>query len=272
MGFSISTERLPSFRNFERASEYERSVKPIRGKTIKPLRNDRRGHHMQILRYNEGTDQEAIACRLYHTDCVTFRKDGTVHLSDGGYTTQSTAKFINRVYYGGRVVQKDNHMMFMHGGGVCAIPRAGLIIGKEGQLTNVQPFKVHKVNKAAMKAVRAQYKPFMQYARNMLKLHGPEFTFEEWRTTYQYTIREPITLPEGDDMEQWAASLERLFLAAIRSTYSYAARKTTYIAQEASLKNVMKDAMLRQHRNTVFEEVTLPLGEYKKDTYAKYFK
>ena len=117
MGYAISTNHLPYFRNYEQASQRERSTTPIRGKTLKPLGSNRRAQHMQILRLNEGTELEAIACRLYNTDCVTFFKDGRIRLHHGGYITQSTAKFIDRVVYGGRVTQKGGCLLFSHGGG-----------------------------------------------------------------------------------------------------------------------------------------------------------
>ena len=60
MGYSVNTNHLPYFRNFEQASQREKSTTPIRGKTIKPL-GKRRAQHMQILRLNEGTELEAIA-------------------------------------------------------------------------------------------------------------------------------------------------------------------------------------------------------------------
>jgi len=271
MGFSISTNHLPRFRDFEHASRYERRVKPIRGKTIKPL-GKRSAQHMQITRLNENTEQEAIACILYGTNCVTFYKDGRVLLNHGGYITQSTTKFIDCVYYAGRVEPKGGRLLFTHGGGTYAIPKEGLVIGKEGQLENVEPFKVHRVNRAAMKEVRARCRPFMDYCLRMAKL------IDDWEPISKAPAYGPAEIPEGEDIEQWESSLREFLRGSVHREYLYernngtTAYKVKYGYSPALMNKHLHYAMCRQYRSTVFDEVTLPLGEYKRDAYARYFK
>lgn len=268
MGFSINANHLPYFRDYEQASQRERSTVPIRGKTLKPL-GKRSAQHMQILRLNEGTDQEAVACRLYGTDCVTYYKDGRIRLLHGNYITQSTAKFIDRVLW--RVVQKGGYLLFSHGGGTYRIPATGLWIGKDGQLENVEPFKVHTVNRQGKKQVRARYAPFIQYITDMIKLMDMHMTREEYYAAGVSPIK--LHLPENDELETWAALLPAWRAGATSITWDGSQQgRYEYRVQLPSLKRNLEHAMALKHRDEMFNEITLPLGEYKKDTYKRYFQ
>ena len=269
MGYAINTNHLPCIRDYEQASQRERSTTPIRGKTIKPL-GERRAQHMQILRLNEGTELEAIACRLYNTDCVTYYKDGRIHLQHGGYITPSTTKFIDRVLYGGRVEQRDNCLLFSHGGGAYRIPKEGLWIGKDGQLSNVEPFKVHTVNRQGKKQVRARYAPFIKYITSMIKLMDTHMTREEYYAASGSPIK--LHLPENDELETWAALLPAWRVGAALITWDSSQQGYTYVIHLPQLKRNFAYAMALKHRDEIFNETVLPLGKYKNDPYKKFFK
>ena len=94
---------MPQLRSYEQALEHYESIKPIRGSNnVRPIcatTNGRRKKHMQIIKRDD-----AIACRLYDTDVLTFYKDGTVEYYSGGYVSNTTHAFassiFNHVYFG----------------------------------------------------------------------------------------------------------------------------------------------------------------------------
>lgn len=267
MSFSISTTHLPCLRNFTQASQWEQAVTPIRGSTLKPL-GKRTAKHMQILRHNAGADYESIACRLYNTDCVTYYKDGRIQLYHAGYTTQSTAKFIDRICPYGRVFLKDGYMMFQHGGGLYAIPREGLMIGAGTTIENPLPFKVHTIDRVAAKRVRAKHKEFKEYAINMCKLSGG---IAGDKTGQDHNL--PLCSPDTDEgMQTWANAAPGLMRYAATPRYDYPNRKYTYTTTPQALARAIENVMLKMYRDEVFVEETLPLGEYRKDAYKKYFR
>ena len=276
MSYSINTTHLPRLRNFAQASQWEQGVTPIRGSTLKPL-GKRTAKHMQILRHNAGADDESIACRLYNTDCVTYYKDGRIQLYHAGYTTQSTAKFIARICPYGRVVLKDGHMLFQHGwcgvhgrGGVYAIPREGLMIGAGTTIENPLPFKVHTIDRVAIKRVRAKHKEFKEYAINMCKLSGGVLGAGG---RLGGNGRIPLCSPDTDEgMQEWAHMAGEFMRDAATHRYDYPNRKYTYTTTPQALARAIENVMLKMYRDEVFVEETLPLGEYRKDAYKKYFR
>ena len=269
MAFAINTEHLPCLRNFTQASEWEQRVIPIRGKTIKPL-GKRTAQHMRILRHNEGGDAEVVACRLYNTDCVTYYKDGRIQLYHAGYTTQSTASFINKICPYGRVFLKDGHMMFQHGGGMYAIPREGLMIGQGTTLLNPLPFKVHTIDRVAVKRVRAKHKQFKEYVINMCKLSGGVF---DTASRLGGNGRLPLGNPDTDEgMQEWAHMAGEFMRDAATQAYDYINRTWTHTTKPQAVARCIDNVMLKMYRDEVFVETTLPLGEYRKDAYKKYFR
>ena len=269
MGFSINPHHLPMLRDYNKADAWEKAIKPIRGKTIKPL-GDRRMQHMEILRYGEGTPEERIACRLYGTDCVTFYKDGRIFLSHGNYATQSTMRFIDKVFPYGRVSVRDNHVQLHMGGGVYRIPSEGLWVGPGTTIQNIVPFSVHTLNRAAAKAVRGKYAAFKQYAVQMCKLLNGESGVPIW-SRYHHTAELP-DLSMGEDLEAWYPLSMQLLHASGENVYDSAQvrhiRKTTPVR----IARTLDFSILRAHRDEVFEVTTLPDGQYKKDSNAKYFR
>lgn len=269
MGFSINPHHLPTLRNYERADAWEKAVKPIRGKTIKPL-GDRRHQQMQILRHGEGTPEERIACRLYGTDCVTFYKDGRIFLYHGNYVTQSTMRFIDKVFPYGRVSVRDTHVQLHMGGGVYRIPSEGLWVGPGTTIQNIVPFSVHTLNRAAAKAVRGKYAAFKQYAVQMCKLLNGDAGELSW-SRYHPTAKLP-DLSTGEDLEAWYPLAMQLLHASGENDYNQLLKRYIRKTTPVRIARTLDFSILRAHRDEVFEVTTLPDGQYKKDSNAKYFR
>ena len=88
---------MPVLRSYEHALEHYESIKPIRGSTnLRPIcatTNGRRKKHMQIIKRDD-----AIACRLYDTDVLTFHKNGVVDYYSGGYISNTTHAFASSIF------------------------------------------------------------------------------------------------------------------------------------------------------------------------------
>ena len=88
---------MPAVRSYEHALEHYESIKPIRGSTnLRPIcatTNGRRKKHMQIIKRDD-----AIACRLYDTDVLTFHKNGVVDYYSGGYISNTTHAFASSIF------------------------------------------------------------------------------------------------------------------------------------------------------------------------------
>jgi hypothetical protein len=168
------------------------------------------------------------------------------------------------------VFLKDGHMMFQHGGGMYAIPREGLMIGAGTTIENPRPFKVHTIDRVAIKRVRAEHKQFKEYAVNMCKLSGGVFDTASRRGgNGRLPLSNPCTY-EG--MQEWAHMVREFMCDAATHRYDYVNRKYTYTTAPQALARTIENAMLKMYRDEVFIEETLPLGEYRKDTYKKYFR
>ena len=88
---------MPQLRSYEQALKHYESIKPIRGSdNLRPIcktKNGRRKKHMQIIKRDD-----AIACRLYNTDVLTFHKNGVVEYYSGGYISNSTHAFASSIF------------------------------------------------------------------------------------------------------------------------------------------------------------------------------
>ena len=93
---------LPQLHSYETALGHYTQIKPIRGSNnVRPIcrtKNGRRKKHMQIIKRDD-----AIACRLYDTDVLTFYKNGVVDYYSGGYISNTTHAFAGSIF---------NHVLF----------------------------------------------------------------------------------------------------------------------------------------------------------------
>ena len=96
---------IPVLRSYEKALEHYESIKPIRGSNnVRPIcktKNGRRKKHMQIIKRDD-----AIACRLYDTDVLTFHKgitweSGLIEYYSGGYISNTTHAFASSILFDG---------------------------------------------------------------------------------------------------------------------------------------------------------------------------
>lgn len=95
MAFGIDTHDLHTIHTYEWALLRWRIVAPWRNKKgehdERPLSTNRRAKHKTIRKLNDGS----IACRLYDTDLVIYRPDGSIQINP--YDTRSSRLFVSAI-------------------------------------------------------------------------------------------------------------------------------------------------------------------------------
>jgi hypothetical protein len=281
MGFGINGNDLPFIRNYGRAKEKYDSIVPIRGSNnVRPL-GDRRKQHQRIeVAKRNGAGAAGLACVLYSTACVTYYEDGTIHLAHGGYISQSTCTFINRVasVSGVRMDKQRGCLVVRIAGGEYKCGKDGLWLKYDETATvyvpvDPEPFKVTLVNRVAMREVKKQYAAFMQYAVGLGKLtqwDRPEVEGHRWIDS-----EDLLNCMRGEDIDQWAWAYPRLLLAAgsYRQKWTPGSGWTTSWLCDKKRLDAHLTHMVKQVRaKEVLVREALPLGEHKKDANYKYHR
>jgi hypothetical protein len=282
MGFGIDGRDLPLLRSYARAKEKYDSIVPIRGSNnVRPL-GDRRKQHQRIeVAKRNGAGAAGLACVLYSTACVTYYEDGTIHLAHGGYISQSTCTFINRVALvsGVRVDKQRDCLVVRVAGGEYKCGNDGLWLKYDETATvyvpvDPEPFKVTLVNRVAMREVKKHYAAFMQYAVGLGKLtqwDRPEVEGHRW-----IDEGDLLNCMRGEDIDQWAWAYPRLLLSAgsYRQSFDYQARQWEHkwLCDKKRLDAQLTHMVKKAHASEVLVRETLPLGEHKKDANYKYHR
>lgn len=185
--FVIKTDSVPRIFNYSDAKRLYESVKPIRGKEhIRPI-GKRSKQNMRIdKRVVDGVEvYEAV---LYHTACVRWYPDGRVLVDDGGWATQSTAKFIARVLGGVSACKVYDFVCVCVGASMWyAIPKGGLMLEKvNDQYQPINPPKMytHRYNREGTKRIRTLAKPVLEYFKVMRAVMGEDAP-TNWREERQ---------------------------------------------------------------------------------------
>lgn len=285
MGFHIETDSIPYLGSYKHAKIHHDNIKPIRGRTLRPI-GDRRKQHMYI----EETQHEGvngIACVLYRTKVVTYFEDGRIRLDSGGYCTQSTVKFMQRLLPSGYVTtgQRGHHLRWHVNGLVYKIagnydnelwlrrPTADEPPQVAPIPINPLPFIVHSVDRKAMKEVKAKYAPFIKYAVGMGRL--TEWARPEdvprlgWNG--EQTLMQHMTSGELDD---FVPAFKLAVTACGRYGGKWDSATGTYhrewVCHEAAFRKYMREFIKRTHHTEVFVKEALPIGRFKLDSNIKY--
>lgn len=273
MSFGIDGRDLPLLRSYARAKQAYDSITPIRGTTTRPL-GDRRKHHQRIREAPRNAAGAAgVACVLYHTACVTYYEDGTIHLQHGGYISQSTCTFIERIAPVSevRMDKKRDCLVVRIAGGEYQCGSDGLWLRYNPESTSYVPvdpvpFKITLVNRAAMREVKKQYAAFMQYAVGIAKLTQWEKPEGEG---VPVNAAELLEYMASDDMDQWAMAYRKLMWEAgsNQQNFNYQARHWEYkwVCDKKRLDARLTHMVKKAHASEVLVSEALPLGEHKKD-------
>jgi len=254
------------------AVRWESEVTPIRGRKVecKPLGARNKSH--ANIRKEEGTND--IVVKLYNTDIVRYKPDGTIIINQGGYSSQTTRKYLNAIvpmWFG-----SHQGMTFAYrgvdGGGYHILHSSGdnefrwvksnnvsSALYPQYHFVNPKPCVIHTKNRAKSKRVRAQYAPFINYVRRIRKLMGGDIV------TNMRDAAIPYLSP--DDMLSLALTKDP---ENHNTVMSYLARWHGWGAKPDVLNN-FETMMFRAHRDEMLDAHILPRGEIKHDKFKGLF-
>lgn len=210
--FAIKTDSVPRIYSYAEAKRLYDSVTPIRGNEhIRPI-GARGKQHMRIDKC-EVDGAEVYEAVLYQTPCVRWYPDGRVLVDDGGWATQSTAAFIDRVLGGANACLAYNNLCVCVGASMWyAIPKGGLIlerVGQQYQPINPPKMYTHKYNREGTKRIRMLAKPVLEYFEAMRAVMGEDAPMnwrEERQKFHEVRLADVLRrLPEEPSTETLAA-------------------------------------------------------------------
>jgi len=176
--------RVGSFEDIEFHYEHTKPVNERKHGTtndIRPL-SGRRNTHYRVVKI----DADTYACRLYETDVVTYHRDGRVLFKTGGWDSQTTRGFMQQCKpYGVTILRERgrNHFAFGISYSYRDLDEASwYVMGNAPLEMNLNTKEVkgyitptkQVVNRAASKAKRDAFKPFLKWADTFMNTLGIE--------------------------------------------------------------------------------------------------
>ena len=193
-----------------------------------PLRRDRVNHsYMRLMKLNDDT----YACRLFQTNVVTFKRDGTI-VVDLTYGSVSTREFAGRFLpytsslssytISGKEILSDRHGAYPAGyGTIELIQEAGAVQGRYVVNRGGLPaMGVKRVDRKKTKAPRALIKPLLDYANTIMALAPEGLTTEAvaaMRGESRYFALHQASVEDIANPDMWPV----LVACAMRKTYAY---------------------------------------------------
>lgn len=288
------------------AKAHHDCIKPIRTDGTRPIGN-RRKKEANIREVGD-----TIICRLYNTDVVTYYKSGPIEVCIDGWVSQSTSAFIsaaltpcglrnNRMWV--KAVTEDGgreQWLPLDPNGVNKFERTG---SGDLKFLNPQPLTVHHINRARANNVRKQYKPFVSYLANMIKLRidhqgNVECSNQEYMDVFggrtDFVGRTIVNYPDSvapprmnwqPNMGALNALLDearsdtneahyRVFLQLVRSAGypNFGSDPGGFWSHANNLIAHFDGLVLYKHRDECFDEVEAPAKTYGKDRYSAFFR
>lgn len=276
MAFSITSNDVPYVGSYEAAKRMFTNLTPIRGGDVNVKRFVNRSDRSKLLKLEYEDDVEVYSYIYYQTPVVKYYPT-YIEIYLGGWSSQSTIGFLSGVtgfnarnatltealpagfrganvtlevdaFFNGYPIKSNERYQFTYDG-----------TPVEGQELPVN--KKYVVNKARMKAVREQYKPFKQYIHAMtpmIDMSNDEIVsdiFQEARTVYP-RMRE--VLKAIDDNDYWRA-FQLLAYEAHDTHWGFDASGVHGIHRSLNASRLYRrvETEVKQHHSEVLDEVVL---------------
>ena len=283
-------------KTYEEALAHEAAVKPIRGKTIKPLHR-RRDTHLTIRKQTGfNFEGEEVVIQMYATDIVKYRPNGEIYVEINGWISMTTCQVLTDIL--GADFHKYNNRIWVR----CDIPESytphALPVDAHApnifrvNMSNTLEFQnykypvVNNLNRQAANIVRKQYKAFRQYLTNNFKLRSDDgltcsFGVEEFAHAFETddvhgTPRLPNVQVVGNKWTSKKAIARYIELIQSPNTEDFYKAMLMTVGTnkwKATLKGLLKmldDCVLYHHRDTVFVKKQVTTGVWAKDTYTRF--
>lgn len=172
MAFNYNGRGLPKLSNYVQARDFFEAAKTWRGDPEGAERKlDGSKRHTGIRRLHD----DSIACRLYHTDVITYHPDDTITVRP--YESRTTDKFFNQLVSDIWGLQSSFTSGVIQVGGrfyrAIDTLQIDLAATEMQMLTETEPFKFWTIDRKRAKAARDLYGygDFSAYANMSEKMH-----------------------------------------------------------------------------------------------------
>ena len=266
--FSIMKD-IPCIHSYEQALKKWESTTPIRGRAVDTRPLSRRNKTHMLIEKTTYDALDAVACRLYNTNVVTFVCDGRV-IIDNTWPSSSTNQFASRILPNAWMQQRDGRVWLKTLSGAW-------LVGDELELkkdehgrwtpTTTHEHYIHKLDRKKWAEVSAVFKPFMKHAMDVAKLLSGEGGYE---SKFLPRPEFMFTLMANQDREGWGAVMQWLFSKATVNRYSFDGRRWIPSLSLPLLQKNMTDMIKREYSEELFRKELVPAGVYKKDSNGKY--
>jgi hypothetical protein len=255
------------------AVRWESLVKPIRGRKeeCKPL-GARNKSYANIRK-----DGDDIVVRLYRTDLVRYKPDGTIIVRQGGHESQTTRKYLNAILpmwfgsfqgkthtyrgtedIGYHILHSTEDNIFKMAKGMYD-PNNVSSSNALYHFVNPQPCVIHTKNRAKAKAVRQRYAPFIRYVKNITKLMGGRIRITERPALNYHAVPDVLAFALSKEPEDQYKAL------------AYFAWVNCWRVGNSDVLAQFENALVRHHRDEMLDTHILPRGELKLDRFAGIF-
>lgn len=293
---------VPRVSTYAQAKQIHDDTKPIRGRSVdkRPLGQRRDADNYWVRM--DGENGENVEFMVYGTACITWRPDGTVALYTGGWHSQTTHQFFERVLGVGARGFNGGSLIGVNGKGY--ISSSSLIIERttteeymfsgsrnwryvEGAVTQYS----NKLNRAAANGVRARHKEFAAYLKGLVKLRAEAYT-PQYSETSLHTLRlseQEVEFGTGRGTPRHLLSgfkalitsnqpedtkLENFYMGALRVLLSLKSNmirgQEGRVVYLAGLNKELNEVLLEAHADEVIVRTELPLGEVSRTPYDKW--
>ena len=268
---------LPILRNYDDALAHWKLIKPIRGRSsdVRPLCLFKRNKDHLLIERTTVDGVDAVGCKLYKTNVVTFVSDGRIVI-DNSWPSLSTNNFAGAILGRGAYMRSQGGNTWIHTLAGQFLVGSELVLKREvrGLVTmlvpvNPTPSYVHKLDRAKYKQVMAAYKPFISHVRNVAKLLG-----EDAKAQVCGMPPHLLETAANPDREGWGPLIDYLFACSMKAQWQVSSPGVPggYVRTldiERGLQYLV-DAIKTEHAHEIFYKEAVPLGQYKEDTNRRF--
>ena len=298
---------LPSLKTYEQAKNYAESRRPYikgRSKGSIPLGSVRR-YDRSIIKVRP----DSIGLFYYNNEVIRFYPDGRKVLSHCGWPSNSTASFLGDVLghskfkqAAGKIYYADsNYKLYKVTQHNVETP---LIIDGNGNAISYATESKYVLNREAFKIIKSQYKPFLDFVRDILTLshdvsdevdknrvaisrisnelivdssvikyrrRGLSENQNEVRSAFFANIKDALKLPDADRLEKFYPLAKQLMVSAATSHWDREASKYFYLCKPTEMKEFFFKLLKFEFADAIFrKEEIQPSTTAVYDNNAKY--
>lgn len=292
---------------YEEAKLRYEQIKPIRGRAgdVRPLGERKNDRYRIAKRVNPLSDITSYQCILYSTPVIEFKPDGDVEINMGGWGSNATRTFIERLLYLSCYSKNGSDVLCLGSKSEVVLhPTKTTVVRRlevypfTWELASSEPVYETQLNKKKANNVRARYSEFEKYLRGMVNLRTEqrestithrgqkytlppsirfdkaEFTEVEARGFGVRTEGFPVELMANDQPEEskhsnfYKAVLE---LALATRGGNFPGGGGVHVQSDVILPR-FREIVYRHHKDEIFEKVLLPVGKAASKKYDSWVK